>query len=122
MSLVVAKPLTRTDYQSLDLTRPSAPSAILLSPNKPIVSVNTSTGVSMSVQCDGARFGYSPNLRDCQSAMKYIHPDSEQRTWKERDTPGLTDDEFPLPYRVMGGNYVVFEGLTSIANANIAFR
>lgn len=76
----------------------------------------------MSVQCDGARFGYSPNLRDCQSAMKYIHPDSEQRTWKERDTPGLTDDEFPLPYRVMGGNYVVFEGLTSIANANIAFR
>lgn len=122
MTLVAAKPLTTTDYQALNLTLPTAPSASLFSPNKPIVSVNTSSGNRLDVQCDGMRFGHNPNLVDCQSAKSYIYPDSEQRTWKERYTPGMIENDFPLPFRVMGGEYIVFAGLECIAYANIADR
>ena len=122
ISLVAAKPLTTQDYQALDLTLPRVPSTLLFSADQPIRSVNTSTGDRLVIQCDGARFGYNANLRDCQSAQDYFYPDSEQRTWKERSTPGLTEDDFPLPFRVMGGTYRVSEGLECIAYANIADR
>jgi len=98
-----AKPLTTKDYQALDLTLATTPSELLFSPTQPIISVNTSAGNRFTVQCNGSRFGYNPNLSDCQSAKGYIYPDSEQRTWKERHTPGQTELDFPLPFRGMGG-------------------
>lgn len=122
ISVVAAKPLITTDYQALDLTLPRAPSTILFSADQPIRSVNTSTGNRLNIQCDGARFGYNLNFRDCQSAQDYFYPASEQRTWKERSTPGLTEDDFPLPLRVMGGTYMVSAGLECITYANIADR
>lgn len=119
ISPVAAKPLTTTDYQALDLTLPTAPSALLFTPDRPIRKVNTSMGNILNVQCDGARFGHNPNLVDCQSAKSYIYPDSEQRTWKERYTPGVIEGDFPLPFRGMGGEYTVFQ---CCKYANIADR
>lgn len=104
LSTVIAKALITTDYQALNLSLPTAPSELLFSPKQPVRSVNTSAGNRIDVQCNGTRFGYNPNLVDCQSAKSYIYPDLVQRTWKERYTPGLTEDGFPLPFRVMGGN------------------
>ena len=54
------------------------------------------------VRCSGQHFGWSPSISDCESAKANIVPEVVQYTWGERRT-GLSDEVFPLPFRVMGG-------------------
>ena len=54
------------------------------------------------VECDGATYGFNPNIVDCEDAKTYVVMDPKPRIFGERHT-GLPDDIVPLPYRVMGG-------------------
>ncbi|CAD6563575.1 MAG: hypothetical protein ASARMPRED_000064 [Alectoria sarmentosa] len=62
---------------------------------------NTSAQNSMSIDCNGALYGFNPNIADCQGAAQAIVPDIGQTIWGERHT-GLPGDVFPLPFAVFG--------------------
>lgn len=65
-------------------------------------AVNSSALGALSVRCDGALYGFNPNIADCEGAAQFIVPDSEQLVWGERHT-GLPVGIFPLPFAVFGG-------------------
>ena len=73
----------------------------ILDPHVMNVSTPGSGGL-LDIKCSGSHFGYSPSISDCESARRYITPDSEQYTWGQRHT-GLEATVFPLPFRTMGG-------------------
>ncbi|KAF6228107.1 hypothetical protein HO133_007835 [Letharia lupina] len=64
-------------------------------------AVNSSALGALSVRCDGALYGFNPNIADCEGAAQFIVPDSEQLVWGERHT-GLPVGIFPLPFAVFG--------------------
>lgn len=103
ISTVTAKPASTTQHQTLNLTVPMISSELLFSTTVPITSIDTSDRNRLTVQCDGTKFGYNPDIVDCQSAKGHIPPDSAQRIWKERHQPGQTGEYVPLPFRGMGG-------------------
>lgn len=43
-----------------------------------------------NIQCGGAKYGYNPNILDCEDAKEYVAPDTKQWTFGERHT-GLPD-------------------------------
>ncbi|CAF9916553.1 hypothetical protein IMSHALPRED_003232 [Imshaugia aleurites] len=53
------------------------------------------------VVCDGARYGFNPNIADCEGAVQSIDPDSDQMVWGERHSR-LPVEYFPLPFAVFG--------------------
>ena len=65
-------------------------------------ALNNSAQNSMSIDCNGALYGFNPNIADCQGAAQAIVPDIHQTIWGERHT-GLPGDVFPLPFAVFGG-------------------
>ena len=79
------------------------PPELFLPSTRPTASLNTPTDNKLSIQCDGRRFGYNPNLADCLSAKGYLPEDNVQRSWAERHTRQQRIGDFPLPYRSMGG-------------------
>ena len=66
-----------------------------------------STGVkeTLEITCTGDYFGFNPSIPDCYSALGHIPPDHQQFLWGLRHT-GLGDSVFPLPYRMMGGEFL----------------
>ena len=65
-----------------------------------------STGVKqpLEITCTGDYFGHNPSISDCHSALSHIAPDHVQFLWGLRHR-GLGDSVFPLPYRMMGGEF-----------------
>ena len=63
------------------------------------------SSANFNVQCDGALFGFNPNIADCERAAQAIVPDRQQLIWGERRT-GMSIDYFPLPFAVFGGKYL----------------
>ena len=68
----------------------------------------TSPGTALDMVCNGAEFGFSPSISDCQSAYKHLAPDTDQYQWGMRHThTGMKGPIFPLPYRIMGGAFPI---------------
>ena len=63
--------------------------------------LDTSAGNNLNIRCDGATYGYNPDIIDCESAKEYIDPEMTIWTMGERHT-GLPEITVPLPYRIMG--------------------
>lgn len=55
----------------------------------------------LRVQCDGEKYGFNPDVPDCQQARSYYKRSSQLFTYGERHS-GHGIDVFPLPYRLMG--------------------
>ena len=77
------------------IAKPTIPS------NISIPALNASAENRFNVHCDGATYGYNPNLIDCDQAVDYLMPDTTIWTFGQRHT-GLPESTVPLPYRVMG--------------------
>lgn len=56
----------------------------------------------LRIQCDGEKYGFDPDVADCQNARSYYTRSSQLFTYGERHS-GLGENVFPLPYRMMGG-------------------
>ena len=56
----------------------------------------------LRIQCDGEKYGFNPDVADCQNARSYYTRSSKLFTYGERHS-GLGEMVFPLPYRMMGG-------------------
>lgn len=101
---ILAKPVQKTKEN------PPSPSVLTSPIDAAFVSdisisspaLNTSATNSLQIECNGAVYGFDPNIADCQGAAQSIIPDTDQMIWGERHT-GLPDDIFPLPFAVFGG-------------------
>ena len=65
-------------------------------------ALDTSVGDTLNIECNGALYGFSPNIADCENAAQSVMPDREQLIWGMRHT-GLQFEFFPLPFAVFGG-------------------
>ena len=78
------------------------------------VPTNGTLGDSPNIRCDGKKYGFNPDIADCQTAIQYFLPSRMQLTYAQRGTPSQKGNVFPLPLRIMGGMYN-----TSRASSNI---
>ena len=69
--------------------------------NTSLPALNASTTNRFNVHCDGATYGYNPNIIDCEQAVDYLIPDTTIYSFGQRHT-GLPEGTVPLPYRIMG--------------------
>ena len=90
----------REDSLAMLSATPSILKPISLS-NTSVPALNASAENRFNVHCDGATYGYNPNLIDCDQAVDYLIPDTTIWTFGQRHT-GLPIEVVPLPYRVMG--------------------
>lgn len=65
-------------------------------------SIQFNASNKIRIQCDGEKYGFNPNVPDCQDARSYFKRSSVLFRYGERHS-GLGPDVFPLPYRLMGG-------------------
>ena len=98
---VSAKPFQpREDSVAMLSATPNIVKPISLS-NISVPALNASAENRFNVHCDGATYGFNPNLIDCDQAVEYLIPDTTIWTFGQRHT-GLPEATVPLPYRVMG--------------------
>ena len=104
ISAALAKPLRITNENNLS---PSLSNVIDLAFGSNVSNSTTAmeAPANFNVQCDGALYGFNPNIADCERAAQSIIPDREPFIWGERHT-GLTVDFFPLPFAVFGGKFL----------------
>ena len=95
----VSKPLQIVNENSLNLPVSNFPASTVLNTSTPTIASDPSA--NYLVECNGALYGFNPNIADCERAAASIVPDGDQITWGERHT-GL-GDVFPLPFAVFGG-------------------
>ena len=75
-------------------------------------SVNVSN--ALQIRCDGEKFGFNPDVTDCQDARSSYKRSSQLFTYGERHT-GHPPDVFPLPFRLYGGKPLILS-ICSLAN------
>ena len=105
---ILAKPLQLPTDESLSRrVSPDPIDAALMSnvSTTTLPVLNTSAANTFSINCNGALYGFNPNIADCEGAAQSIAPDAEQFIWQERHT-GTRGAFFPLPFAVFGGELV----------------
>lgn len=95
------------------IVKPTLPS------NTSIPALNGSAENRFNVHCDGATYGYNPNIIDCEQAVDYLIPDTTIWTFGQRHT-GLPEETVPLPYRVMGDRGLCYFQAILVADATTA--
>ena len=65
-------------------------------------ALNTTAENAFNIKCDGNRYGFNPNIADCEGAVQTIAPEWEPFVWGQRHT-GLPVGTFTLPFAVFGG-------------------
>lgn len=100
---VLAKPLQIVDESALTSSRSSLIDAAFV-PNLSNSTPALNASGSFKLECDGALYGFSPNIADCENAAQSVVPDTEQLIWRERRT-GSEGEYFPLPFAVFGGKW-----------------
>ena len=80
-----------------------------------------STGLkqALEITCNGEYFGHNPSISDCHSALSHIAPDHVQFLWGLRHR-GLGDSVFPLPYRIMGGEFPPSARSSDLADRSVS--
>ena len=56
----------------------------------------------LKIECDGQKYGFNPNVPDCQDARTLYKRSAQPFTYGERHS-GHGVGVFPLPFRLMGG-------------------
>ena len=111
--LFLISPLTIAFASTLQDTSDQTTSdhTLTLSPLNSLSSANTSNEAAqlfnassnaIQVHCDGEKYGFNPDVADCQNARSYYKRSSQLFTYGERHS-GHGINVFPLPYRLMGG-------------------
>ena len=104
---LLAKPLLDVNDQTLqtdlgDLRPPSNPPSTLFTFNGTSPSVAATVLNDLSIRCDGDKYGFKPDIRDCTSALQHQVVGPRQLKFGQRGSISETDF-LPLPYRLMGG-------------------
>ena len=100
LALTFALPPSNGEDQTIQLS----PLDQLLPANvsKDDITAGFNASNDLQIQCDGEKYGFNPNVTDCQIARAYYKRSSELFTYGERHS-GHSIEVFPLPFRLMGG-------------------
>lgn len=110
LAVTFASPLQDARGQTIQLSPVDFRLPANVSDSESAIRLNTSN--KLKIQCDGAKYGFNPDVPDCQNARSYYKRSSKLFTYGERHS-GHEINVFPLPYRLMGGK-LVFEFFTSL--------
>ena len=94
LSLTLAGPLQDAGEQTMQLVPAN------ISENGFAGSLNASN--ELKIECDGQKYGFNPNVPDCQDARTLYKRSAVPFTYGERHS-GHGVNVFPLPFRLMGG-------------------
>ena len=100
LALKLASTLQAAGDQTIQLSPLDFRLPVSTSENQSAIRLNASNAIH--VQCDGEKYGFNPNVPDCQNARSYYKRSSQLFTYGERHS-GHGINVFPLPYRLMGG-------------------
>ena len=105
LALTFALPTSNSEEQTVQLS----PSDQLMPANarKDDIATNSNATNALQIQCDGEKFGFNPNVTDCQDARSFYKRSSQLFTYGERHS-GHSTDVFPLPFRLSGGKLLIF--------------
>ncbi|KAM0796912.1 hypothetical protein BDR22DRAFT_892841 [Usnea florida] len=93
LSLTVAGPLLEAGEQMMQLLPAN------ISENEFVGGSNASN--ELKIECNGQKYGFNPNVPDCQDARTLYKRSAQSFTYGERHS-GHGVDVFPLPFRLMG--------------------
>ena len=99
-ALTFASPTSNGEDQTIQLSPLDQLLPANISKDDPATSFNASN--DLQIQCDGEKYGFNPNVTDCQIARAYYKRSSQLFTYGERHS-GQPMEVFPLPFRLMGG-------------------
>ena len=99
-ALTFASPPSNGEDQTIQLSPLDQLLPANVSKDDPATSFNASN--DLQIQCDGEKYGFNPNVTDCQIARAYYKRSSQLFTYGERHS-GQPIEVFPLPFRLMGG-------------------
>ncbi|KAF6217540.1 hypothetical protein HO133_006878 [Letharia lupina] len=99
LALTFASPLQDAGDQTIQLSSVDFRSPANLSDDETAIRLNVSNEIR--IQCDGEKYGFNPDVVDCQNARSYYKRSSTPFTYGERHS-GHGINVFPLPYRLMG--------------------
>ncbi|KAL9074960.1 MAG: hypothetical protein Q9161_001890 [Pseudevernia consocians] len=99
LALKLASTLQAAGDQTIQLSPLDFRLPVSTSENQSAIRLNASNAIQ--VQCDGEKYGFNPNVPDCQNARSYYKRSSQLFTYGERHS-GHGINVFPLPYRLMG--------------------
>ena len=94
LSLTLAGPLQDAGEQTMQLLPTN------ISKNEFAAGLNASN--ELKIECNGQKYGFNPNVPDCQDARTLYKRSAQPFTYGERHS-GHGVDVFPLPFRLMGG-------------------
>ena len=100
LALTIANSLQEAADHTIQLLPVGSRLPVNVSNDEPVIQLNASN--VLQVQCDGERYGFNPDVADCQNARSYYKRSSTLFTYGERHS-GHGIHVFPLPYRLMGG-------------------
>ena len=100
LALIFALPPSNREDQTIQLSPSDQISPANISQNDDVARFNASN--DLQIQCDGEKYGFNPNVTDCQDARAYYKRSSKPFTYGERHS-GHPIEVFPLPFRLMGG-------------------
>ena len=100
---VLAKPLRLLNEDTLNPATPTVIDAAFASNHTSSSNaLDVAVEEAFHIECNGALYGFYPNIADCENAAASVIPDGEPIIWGERHT-GIPGDFFPLPFGVFGG-------------------
>ena len=99
-ALTSALPPSNGEDQTIQLSHLDQLLPANVSKDDPATGFNASN--NLRIQCDGEKYGFNPNVTDCQDARAYYKRSSRLFTYGERHS-GHSIEAFPLPFRLMGG-------------------
>lgn len=117
-STLFANPVQAVNGQTLErnlgnLRPPSRASDLPLASNTTLSLLNPSGSNSLSIECDGDKYGFRPDVDDCTDALGRQIVGGIPVTFGQRG--GATPGNFlPLPYRLMGGMYLFISGASYV--------
>lgn len=102
-STLLAKPLQATDLQADqdDFRLPSQSSYPPVTSNASLAPLNVSTLNDISIECDGEKYGFKPDVEDCTSAIQHLQIGGKRIKFAQRGSVG-SEGYVHLPYRLMG--------------------
>ena len=102
--VVLAKPLqmSTAEKPSASLSSGVVDAAFVSNISTGSSALNMTAENAFNIECDGNRYGFNPNIADCEGAVQTIAPEWEPFVWGQRHT-GLPVGTFTLPFAVFGG-------------------
>ena len=86
LAVIYAKPSQAAVDQVISLASVSSYESNLIYSNLATTLSLNASAENLEIRCDGTKYGFNPNIIDCESAKEFVIPDDRQISFGERHT------------------------------------